>query len=90
MNHKIFGVRRKIVEKAIRQFEEIWTSHMETNRDRWIEEQEKGSYQGPKDGGRLMSGLFITNDFRGSYRSKTAIETQTFFKNSYIDLNILY
>ena len=25
-------------------------------------------------------------NFRGSYRSKTAIETQTFFKNSYIDL----
>lgn len=32
----------KEVLAECRQFEEIWTSHMETNRDRWIEEQEKG------------------------------------------------
>lgn len=32
----------KEVLAECRQFEEIWTAHMETNRDRWIEEQEKG------------------------------------------------
>jgi len=31
----------KEVLAECRQFEEIWTAHMETNRDRWIEEQEK-------------------------------------------------
>ena len=33
----------KEVLAECRQFEEIWTSHMETNRDRWLEEQEKGN-----------------------------------------------
>ena len=77
----------KEVLAECRQFEEIWTSHMETNRDRWIEEQEKGMFkQGSKDNCRPCRRLIFIFDFRGSYRSKTAIETRNFFKNSYIDL----
>ena len=38
------SVCAKEVLAECRQFEEIWTSHMETNRDRWIEEQEKGLF----------------------------------------------